>query len=223
MTNREDGMTLYNSGLYKEALDTLMAEDIDPMEDPELAYLMGLCYTRLEEFNAAVFYLEKAAEHDSSLIRIYQSRMVLSYVYNVTANYAAAEKELRKVVDDGFESCQIFSSLGYALWRQGRVDECIDFFSRSLDMDGENANTLNSMGYIMADEGLNPEKAVEYCRKALSKNPGNPNYMDSLALALFRLGKIGEAREHLEKAGKAGVDKEILMEHLDLINKYDKF
>jgi hypothetical protein len=47
--------------------------------------------------------------------------------------------------------------------------------------------------------------------------------MDSLAWALFRTGKVDEARSYLEKAGKAGVDKEILMDHLDLINKYDKF
>lgn len=223
MTFREDGLNLYNNGLYQEALDALLSEDIDPVEDPELAYLMGLCYTRLEEFNAAVFYLEKAAERDNSLIRIYQSRMVLSYVYNITKNFMGAENQLMKILEDGFESCQIFTSLGYSLWKQNKVKESIDFLSRSLEMDPENPNTLNSMGYIMAEEGLNPDKAVEYCRKALSMQPENGNYMDSLGWALFRCGKTNEAREYLEKAMKAGADKDVCREHLHLIEQYDKF
>lgn len=223
MTFREDGLNLYNNGLYQEALDALLSEDIDPVEDPELAYLMGLCYTRLEEFNAAVFYLEKAAERDSSLIRIYQSRMVLSYVYNVTKNFMGAEKQLMRILSDGFESCQIFTSLGYSLWNQKKVTESIDYLSRSLEMDPDNSNTLNSLGYIMAEEGLNPEKAVEYCRKALTLKPKNGNYMDSLGLALFRCGKTDEARDTLKKAMKAGADQKVCQDHLHLIEKYDKF
>jgi tetratricopeptide (TPR) repeat protein len=223
MTFREDGLNLYNNGLYQEALDTLLSEDIDPVDDPELAYLMGLCYTRLEEFSAAVFYLEKAAERDNSLIRIYQCRMVLSYVYNITKNFKGAENQLKKVLKDGFESCQIFTSLGYALWNQKKVEESIDFLSRSLELDPENANTLNSMGYIMADEGINPEKAVEYCQMALSIQPDNGNYMDSLAWALFRTGKLKEAKIYAEKALKAGGDEPICKGHLKMIEQYDRF
>lgn len=223
MTFREDGLNLYNNGLYRDALDALLSEDIDPVEDSELAYLMGLCYTRLEEYNAAVFYLEKATESDASLIRIYQCRMVLSYVYNMTRNFSGAESQLRKVLDDGFESCQVYTSLGYALWNQNKVEESIDYLSRSLEMDPENANTLNSMGYIMADEGINPEKAVEYCQMALSLQPTNGNYMDSLAWALFRTGKLNEARSYAEKALNAGADDSVCREHLNLIEQYDKF
>ena len=223
MTFREDGLSLYNSGLYQESLDALLSEDIDPVEDPELAYLLGLCYTRLEEHNAAVYYLEHAAGQDPSLIRIYQCRMVLSYIHNVTGNYRGAEIELKKILDDGFESCQIFTSLGYALWKQDKVEESIDFLSRSLEMDPENANTLNSMGYIMADEGINPEKAVEYCRKALELQPDNGNYMDSLAWALFRIGDVKEARRYARKALESGGEKGVCREHLDLIEQYEKF
>ena len=71
MTFREDGLSLYNSGLYQVSLDALLSEDIDPVDDPELAYLLGVCYTRLQEHNATVYYLEHAAEQDPSLIRIY--------------------------------------------------------------------------------------------------------------------------------------------------------
>ena len=223
MSFREDGLYLYNNGLYRDALDSFLSEDVDPMEDPELAYLMGLCYTRLEDYTDAVFYLGIAADRSSSLIRVYQARMVLSYVHNLTGNYKGAEIQLQKVLEDGFESCQIFTSLGYALWMQNKTAESIDFLSRSLELDSENANTLNSMGYIMAEEGLNPEKAVEYCQKALSLHPDNGNYMDSLGWALFRCGKLDEAREYLERAMKSGADRKVCKEHLQLVEQYDRF
>jgi len=221
MTPREDGLSLYKSGLYQDALDAFLSEDIDPVEDPELSYLMGLCYTRLNEYNAAIFYLEKSLEYDPSFIRVYQTRMVLSYIYNLTGNYSGSENQLRKIIDDGFESSQVFTSLGFSLWNQGKIQDSLDFLTRSLELDPENPNTLNSLGYIMAEEGINPEKAEEYCRKAVSLNPINPNYLDSLAWALFRIGKYGEAREYLKRALDED-DDPVFRDHLSTVNRYDK-
>ncbi len=223
MSNRDDGLKLYENGLYEDALDALMSEDIDPVEDAELSYLIGLCYTRTGEFNAAVFYLEKSLELDNSFLRAYQIRMVLSYIYNVTANYPAAEMQLRQVLKDGFESSQIYSSLGYTLWNKGSIPEAIDSLTKALELDPENPNTLNSLGYIMAEESLNPEKAVEYCRQAVGMNPGNGNYLDSLGWALFKNGEVEEARYNLEKAVGINQDSPEIREHLNVLERYEKF
>ena len=223
MSHREDGLALYESGLYEDALDAFMSEDVDPVEDPELAYLIGLCYTRTAEYNAAVFYLEKSLERDSSFLRAYQLRMVLSYVYNVTGNYPAAEMQLKQIIDDGFESSQAFTSLGYTLWSKGRIPEAIDYLTRALEIDPENPNTLNSLGYIMAEESINPEKAVEYCRKAVNLNPENGNYLDSLGWALMKTGNRDEAREFLEKAMNRTDNNPDIREHLNVLDRYDKF
>ncbi len=221
MSFREEGIHLYNNGLYQDALDILLSEDVSPMEDSDLAYLMGLCHVRLEDYQSAVFYLEKALDGPKNLLLNYQVRMVLGFVYNQIGNYKAAEEHLRKIMGDGFESCQVFSSLGYALWRQNKITECIDFFTRSLDLDKENANTLNSLGYILADEDVNPSKAVAYCRRALAFKPGNGNYMDSLGWALFRAGRVKEGRGYLEKALDSGADPDVCKEHLRQIYEYE--
>ncbi len=223
MSNREDGLALYENGLYEDALDAFMSEDIDPVEDPDLAYFIGLCYTRTSEFNAAVFYLEKSLEQDSSFLRAFQIRMVLSYIYNLTSNFPAAEMQLRQILDDGFESTQVFSSLGYALWHKGNIPEAIDNLTRALELDPDNSNTLNSLGYIMAEESINPGKAVEYCRMAVKRNPGNANYLDSLGWALFKNGETEEARYHLEKAVEINRDSPDIREHLNVLERYEKF
>ena len=223
MSHREDGLTLYESGLYEDALDAFLSEDIDPVEDAELAYLIGLCYTRTNEYNAAVFYMEKSLEQDSSFLRAYQIRMVLGYIYNVTGNYPAAEMQMRQVLDDGFESSQVYTSLGFALWNKGSVPDAIDYLTRAIEIDPDNPNTLNSLGYIMAEEGINPEKAVEYCRKAVDLNPENGNYLDSLGWALFKIGSTNEARAYLERALKRTGDSPDIREHLNVLERYDRF
>ena len=222
MSHREDGLTLYESELYEDALDAFLSEDVDPVEDPELAYLIGLCYTRTSEFNAAVFYLEKSLEQDNSYLRAYQIRMVLGYIYNITGNFPAAEMQLKQVLDDGFESSQVFSSLGYSLWNKGSVPEAIDYLTRALEIDPENPNTLNSLGYIMAEESINPEKAVEYCRKAVALKPDNGNYLDSLGWALFKTGNLEEAKASLNKALERGEDSPEIREHLNVLERYEK-
>ncbi|OQY32809.1 MAG: hypothetical protein B6241_09840 [Spirochaetaceae bacterium 4572_59] len=223
MSHREDGLTLYENALYEDALDAFMSEDVDPVEDPELAYFIGLCYTRTREYNAAVFYLEKSLEEDSSFLRAFQIRMVLAYIYNVSGNFSAAELQLRQLLNDGFESSQVFTSLGYTLWSKGNVSEAIDYLTRALEIDSDNPNTLNSLGYIMAEESINPEKAVEYCRKALKLNSENGNYQDSLGWALFKTGNMDEARIFLEKALKNTNDNPDIREHLNVLERYDKF
>ncbi len=223
MSHREDGLTLYESGLYEDALDAFLSEDIDPVEDAELAYLIGLCYTRTREYNAAVFYMEKSLEQDSSFLRAYQIRMVLGYIYNITGNYPAAEMQMRQILDDGFESSQIYTSLGFALWNKGSVPDAIDYLTRAIEIDPDNPNTLNSLGYIMAEEGINPEKAVEYCRKAVDLNPENGNYLDSLGWALFKTGSTDEARTYLERAVKRIGDSPDIREHLNVLERYDRF
>ncbi len=222
MSFRKESIHLYNNGLYQDALEMLLSEDVNPLEDPDLAYLMGLCHTRLEDYQSAIFYLEKSLEGSNPLLFGYQVRIILGFVYNQIGNYKAAEEQLRKLLSQSFESCQIYSSLGYALWRQKRISESIDFFSRALELDKGNPNTLNSLGYVLADEGINPGKAVAYCSKALAFKPDNGNYMDSLGWALFRTGRIREGREYLEKALNAGGDMKVCKEHLKQIYEYEK-
>jgi Flp pilus assembly protein TadD len=75
----------------------------------------------------------------------------------------------------------------------------------------------------MAEESINPEKAVEYCRKAVEINPENGNYLDSLGWALLKTGNMDEAREFLQKALKRMDDNPDIREHLNVLDRYDKF
>jgi tetratricopeptide (TPR) repeat protein len=58
----------------------------------------------------------------------------------------------------------------------------------------------NDLGYLLADQGKNLERAELMVRKALEEDPDNYAYLDSLGWVLFKRGKAKDAIEPLTKA-----------------------
>jgi Flp pilus assembly protein TadD len=193
--------------------------EVEPEADNqfEIAYLFGLCHTRLGNWDSALLYLEQVVTGGLEAGREGQCRMALAYVYTVTGRHKLAEYELKRLQESGFESVQVYSFLGYTSWAQDRIEESLGWYARALELDSENANALNGMGYILACEGKEGARALTFCRKAVDKNPDNPAYRDSLAWAYFRLGFLDEARTHIRVALSLAPGSGTIREHAKTI------
>jgi tetratricopeptide (TPR) repeat protein len=194
------GIKFYNTKRYQQALEEFRAVDDDPSENSELAYYIGLTLTQLGRYDEGLLYLEQVVNSHTSFLHIYQSRMILGYIYSVTGRYKLAEFEFKKLLELGMESIQIYASLGYIYYNLDRVDESIQMLSKSLGLDPDYPNALNSLGYIYAAEDLNYEKALAHCKRAVALSPNNPAYLDSLGWACYKSGDLEDARTHLRKA-----------------------
>jgi len=64
----------------------------------------------------------------------------------------------------------------------------------------EDPGPNNDLGYLYAEQGKNLEKAESMVRKALTEEPNNKAYLDSLGWVLFKRGKAKEALEPLMRA-----------------------
>lgn len=64
----------------------------------------------------------------------------------------------------------------------------------------DDAGPNNDLGYLYAEQGKNLEKAESMIRKALSEEPNNMSYLDSLGWVLFKRGKAKEALEPMKRA-----------------------
>jgi tetratricopeptide (TPR) repeat protein len=219
---REDGLLHYKDGRYSAALETFLAEETDPAEDPELAYYMGLCHARLGETDEAMVLLRQVLGQDTHIVRIYQSRMLLSWLLVEIDDFEAAERQLREVLQEGFESPQAWSALGYCQWRRNRTDLALESYREALKLDDENPNAVNGLGYLLADSGEDPEEAVALCRKAVEANPDNMAYRDSLGWALFRAGKISEAVRFLTAALSQRPGDEVIKGHLEAVRTHEQ-
>lgn len=81
--------------------------------------------------------------------------------------------------------------------------------SRVLELDPENVNALNALGYTLADRTDRFEEAMELVKKAFAKQPDDAAILDSMGWVNFRLGKLEDSVRYLKRALKAGWDGEI--------------
>lgn len=209
-----EGIRLLKQGQYDRALQHLLNIHGDAPENPELSYYLGLCYTHLDKYDEALLYLEQVVSSELSFTHVYQSRMILGYIYAVTARHRLAEFEFRSILDDGFDSAKTHAALGFTLYAQGQLDESIAELERALELDPNNGNALNSLGFVLAETGRDPRRAVDYCRRAIRIRPKSAAYLDSLGWACYKLGRIEEARDALRSALNAAPGEKEIAVHL---------
>lgn len=78
-----------------------------------------------------------------------------------------------------------------------------------LQQNANNAEALNTLGYILSLQPERRQEAKQYIEQALSIAPNNPAYLDSLGWLYFKMGDAKKALEYLSKATELSNDPEI--------------
>ncbi|MDR2073534.1 MAG: tetratricopeptide repeat protein [Spirochaetaceae bacterium] len=216
----EEGARLFHIRRYDRALEEFLkidASQFDVVDNMELAYYLGLCYTRLNRHDDALLYLEQVVTAALDPLRVYQCRLTLAYIYVITGRSKLAEFELGRLMNGGYESIQIYTTMAYAAWAQKQFQKAVDFYEKALDMDENNATALNGLGYILADSDTDSTRGIKLCRRAVDKRPQNPAYLDSLGWAYFKNGEISEARIWLRRAFELAPHEREIKKHMKIV------
>jgi tetratricopeptide (TPR) repeat protein len=78
-----------------------------------------------------------------------------------------------------------------------------------IEKDPNNATALNALGYTLADNGIRLEDAYNYIKRAYELSPDDFYILDSMGWVLYRLGRLDEAIEFLQKALDLRNDPEV--------------
>jgi len=197
----QDGLRLYHQGLYDQALYFL--EDIDPLEQPEAAYYQALSYSKLQRAAEALEALELVLVQETNLLKLVQAKMIRAFLLTTEKRYVEAEQALGAMIGEGIESVQVYSNYGYVLWALNRGNEGVAWLNKALAKDPENSNALNSMGYMLADQGVLLDKALTFCLRALALRTDSSAYLDSVGWVYHKMGQDQQALTHLQKAAAA--------------------
>jgi tetratricopeptide (TPR) repeat protein len=104
--------------------------------------------------------------------------------------------------------------------REKKYDEAEAEFKKILAVNPQNAMTLNYLGYMNADRGVQLEESMNFIKQAVKLEPTNGAYLDSLGWAYFKLGKYDLAEETLNKASLRMGSDPTVQDHLgDLYQK----
>ena len=93
--------------------------------------------------------------------------------------------------------------------KMGRMDLLETDLKTILEEDANNATALNALGYTLADRTDRYEEAYGYIQRAYELSPSDFYILDSMGWVLYRLGRLDEAVEYLQKALELRNDPEI--------------
>ena len=123
---------------------------------------------------------------------------LLGLIAMAASNYKVAEELIRKAL--AVNSSFIFhSSLGSALKSQGKLDEAVESYQRSLALKPDFADALNNLGLALSAQGKLAEAKESYAR-ALAADPNHADTLVNMGLVLQDENKLDEAVAHYKKS-----------------------
>lgn len=134
-------------------------------------------------------------------------------IHSRNSHYDLARDGYRRLIKSLPDNLDIRFSLAAAYERQGQYDDAEREFKTILKKDPNHAMTLNYLGYMYADRGVNLKQSREMIERALSLDPENSAYLDSYAWVLYKLGKYEDALVQMKRALKYEQQDALLYEH----------
>lgn len=219
-----DGVSLYRSGRYTDALTlflSLPAPDLNSPEQSgagfELAYYIGLTYARLQRYDEAILYLEQVVTGDNGEKRINQCRLTLAIIYSLTGRSRLADFELNQLVDSGFQTAEVYAALAYVEWEQKNTEKTVQNYEKALKVNSNCPTALNGLGYVLACIGRDLTRALSLCKRAVDIKPDSPAFLDSLGWVYYKLGLLTEAQTYIKRARSKSTKNSEIDEHYKTI------
>ncbi|MDD5089445.1 MAG: tetratricopeptide repeat protein [Candidatus Wallbacteria bacterium] len=189
----------------------------------ELDESNGVAYNNLGDlyvrYNTRLEDAEKLIDKALELCRENPSVMeTKGYLHLRKKEFPQAEEWLKKAVALDRKMLIGYEHLAELYYETGEMDQCLAAYETLLGLDPGNPRYYNDLGYLLADNGRELEKALELCRKAVQMSPQSGPYLDSLAWTHYKLGQFDQAGKIIAMAVENEPEERFILYHAGLIN-----
>jgi tetratricopeptide (TPR) repeat protein len=116
--------------------------------------------------------------------------------------------------------------LGFLQEQMGQRDKALQTMEEVVALEPDHAEALNFIGYTLAEEGRELERALVLVENALKLKPGSGHIIDSLAWVHFKMENYEEAWKHIQSAVEIMSEDPTIWEHYGdialALNKIEK-
>ena len=162
----EQGVTLFDSGQYKEALAEFNAALAIDQKQPGVLARAGDCYLRLNRNEEALDAYNKAIDLDSDDASLYALKGVV--LSNLGKAAESHEMFTRSAELDPRGAAQNFYNLGATLYNDSKMADAADAFKRSIAADSNYAESYYLLGMCLANDDSTFSAAVDAFKKYVS-------------------------------------------------------
>ncbi|MAC61225.1 MAG: hypothetical protein CMN37_04980 [SAR116 cluster bacterium] len=154
-------------------------------------------YEQKGNINLAISLIENFVENENFASK---ALMRISNIHRRNGDYENSLKIINSIDDSIINTPEIhyYRSLNLVLLK--RWAEAINSFKVLLEVYPENPEVSNFVGYTLVDRNIRLEEGINLIKYAVSKEPKNGFYLDSLGWAFFKLEQYSKAIVYLERA-----------------------
>lgn len=206
---------LNNVGQYDLAVQTFarVAPDHPAFHAAELGRAEALRAQDQDE--EAIAVLEKLTETHGTL----------PIVFTTLGDYRRADEQYVEAVAAYTTAASLYSELTQRQWflfyaraiayeRQDMWTEAEADFRKALELNPEQPQVLNYLGYSLVEKKIKLDEALNMIERAVAARPNSGYIVDSLGWVLYRLGRYEEAVPHMERAAELMPIDPIVNDHL---------
>ena len=177
---------------------------------------LGLQLADLGKVDEAKKHLKELIEADPKDMRSYLA-------YGSVLSDAKEYKEMGEVYDRAVDQMgnvpnksqwTIYFQRGIAYERQKKWEQAEPNFRKALDLNPDQPQVLNYLGYSWVDMNINLDEGLEMIRKAVSIKPDDGYIVDSLGWAYYRMHDFENAVKYLEQAVELKPEDPTINDHL---------
>ncbi|QRM54508.1 tetratricopeptide repeat protein [Sinorhizobium sp. BG8] len=167
--------------------------------------------------------VDEAKKHLKALIEADPTDLRSYLAYGSVLSDAKEYKEMGENYDRAVEIIgsvpsrnhwSVFFQRGIAYERQKKWDLAEPNFRKALELNPDQPQVLNYLGYSWVDMNENLDEGLDMIRKAVDLKPDDGYIVDSLGWAYFRLSKFDDAVNELERAAELKAGDATINDHL---------
>ncbi|HSK40386.1 MAG TPA: tetratricopeptide repeat protein [Arenibaculum sp.] len=195
------GDILARAGRHEEAIAEYRAIEGEPGLRWAARLRIAERLERLERTGEAVDLLEAMGEERPER---FDALLSLGDLHRAAERFepavAAYDGAIERIGDVTPRHWLLFYSRGVSFERSGQWQRAEADLLKALDLNPDQPQLLNYLGYSWVDRGLNLDRARGMIERAVALRPNDGYIVDSLGWVLYRLGDYDEAVVHLERA-----------------------
>ncbi|MBC8286287.1 MAG: tetratricopeptide repeat protein [Nitrospinae bacterium] len=196
-------------------LDKAVAEfeklrKLEPKSLDILLYTARL-YSLMKMTQNSVALLNEAVEMEPGNDQL-QHSLALAYMAQNENDKAIAT--MRKALALNPQKDSYYFELGALMEKSGDYKGAIANMRRAIELNPLHSNAHNFLGYMYALEGYDLDQALEHLKKALTIQPRNGYFLDSLGWIYFKKGESKKALTQIQKALIYTEPDPVLYDHL---------
>jgi tetratricopeptide (TPR) repeat protein len=177
---------------------------------------LGLALAQGGKTDEARKHLQALISSDPKDIRSY---LAYGSVLSDAKDYPAMAENYDKAVEaigplPTRSNWTVFFQRGIAYERLKKWDQAEPNFRKALDLNPDQPQVLNYLGYSWIDMNKNLDEGLAMIKKAVDLKPDDGYIIDSLGWAYFRLNRFDDAVDELEKAAQIKAGDSTINDHL---------